>query len=371
MNLLGVSGPAALDTVPPVSAEYVGNGNGWLDPGETGSLFVTLNNIGLSNATAISATLSTSTPGVTIAPSATQNYPDLVPAFGSATNATPFAFNLSTSFPCGGVVSFTLTVNYTGGGGTQVFNFDVNTGRPTAVSTTLDVTAPPADPTYTAITGAQTGRLTRNGVPSSCSSAKAAPGLFTTTGSRQFDAYTFTASGSGCTTVTLSTATGNMFAAAYNGSGFVPSNPNTNYLADAGFSDVTTEFSFSVTAGQHYTVVVHEVDPAGGVGSNYSLNVSGPISGGCQIAIPTAATVKIAGRVLTQNGKGIHKAVVTLTDMNGQTRSVKTNPFGAYSFKGLVAGQSYTVNAAAKGYTFVTRFITPKGDLGDVDFIAQ
>jgi len=371
MNLLGVSGPASLDSLLPVSAEYVGNGNGWLDPGETGSLFITLNNIGLSNATAVSATLSTSTPGVQIVPSATQNYADIAAAVGSATNATPFAFSLNSSFPCAGTVSFTLVVNYTGGGGTQVFNFDVNTGHPTAVSTTLDVTAPPVDSTYTGITGTQTGRLTRSGAVSSCSAPKTVPALFAPTGPRQFDAYTFTASASGCTTVTLNTSGQTLFAVAYNGSGFVPSNPSTNYLADAGFSDTITQFSFNVTAGQQYTVVVHEVDPAGGVGSNYSLQVSGQISGGCQIAIPTAATVKVGGHVLTKDGKGIHKAIVTLTDMDGKTKSVKTNHFGAYSFKGLIAGQSYTLDATAKGYKFAARFITPKGDQDDLDLVAQ
>ena len=371
MNLLGVSGPAALDTIPPISGEFAGNGNGWIDPGETGSLFVTLNNIGLSNATAVSATLSTSTPGVQIVPSAAQSYPNIAAVVGSSTNATPFAFNLNSSFPCAGTVSFTLVVNYSGGSGSQVFNFNVNTGHPTAVSTTLDTTAPPTDPTYAAITGTQTGRLTRTGANSTCAALKTTPAVFDATGSRRFDAYTFTASASGCTSVTVNTGAGNLLAVAYNGSGYVPSNPSANYLADAGFSDTTMEFSFNVTAGQQYTVVVHEVDPAGGVGSNYSLQVSGPISGGCQIAPPTAATVKVGGHVLTKDGKGIHKAIVTLRDMDGNTESVRTNAFGAYSFKGLNAGQSYVVGATAKGYTFATRVITPRGDVTDLDLVAQ
>jgi hypothetical protein len=372
MNLLGVVGPASLDLPPGiVASESSGNGNGQLDPGEHAGLPIQLNNLGLSNATAISATLTTSTPGVTISDSGVRSYPDISAAFGSATSATPFFFGLAPTFPCAGIVNFTLTVAYSGGTSPQTFNFSVSTGSPTSVSTTLDITPPPSGATYTAVSGSQTGRLSRSGVTSSCSASKSAPGLLTATGSRFYDAYTFTASGSGCTTVTVNTSTTNLYVAAYNASGFVPSNPNANFLADAGFSDTTMTFSFNVTAGQQYTIVVHEVDPAGGNGSNYSLQVTGPISGGCQILVPTAATVKVGGRVLTKDGRGIHKATVTITDMNGKSKSTQTKRSGEYSFNGLTVGQSYIVTAAAKGYQFTTRLVTPRGDLSDVDLIAQ
>jgi hypothetical protein len=159
--------------------------------------------------------------------------------------------------------------------------------------------------------------------------------------------------------------------AAYNASGYVPSNPNTNYLADAGVSGPSTQFSFNVSAGQQYTVVVHEVDPAGGDGSNYSLQVAGPINGGCQILIPTAATAKVSGKVLTGAGKGIHKAVVTITDMSSGTQSARTNAFGAYSFKGVKVGQSFVIRATASGYQFGPQFITVQGDVTDLNFVAQ
>lgn len=55
------------------------------------------------------------------------------------------------------------------------------------VTTTLNTTAPPANPAYVANTDLQTGRLLRNGVASSCGSVKPNPGNGSTTGDRQFD----------------------------------------------------------------------------------------------------------------------------------------------------------------------------------------
>src|SRR5437016_13797317 len=43
-----------------------GNGNGVIEPGESGNLSITLTNTGLSAATGITATLMSSTPGVSI-----------------------------------------------------------------------------------------------------------------------------------------------------------------------------------------------------------------------------------------------------------------------------------------------------------------
>jgi hypothetical protein len=57
--------------------------------------------------------------------------------------------------------------------------------------------------------------------------------------------------------------------------------------------------------------------------------------------------------------------------MNGKSKSTQTKRSGEYSFNGLTVGQSYIVTAAAKGYQFTTRLVTPRGDLSDVDLIAQ
>src|SRR5437870_12655650 len=55
---------------------YGGNGNGVIEPGEGGNLTITLVNTGMSAATGITATLKTSTSGVSIM-NGSSSYPDL------------------------------------------------------------------------------------------------------------------------------------------------------------------------------------------------------------------------------------------------------------------------------------------------------
>jgi hypothetical protein len=66
----------------------------------------------------------------------------------------------------------------------------------------------------------------------------------------------------------------NLYTAAYNSAGFVPSNPNTNFLADAGSSGTTQTYSFTAPAGQPFTVVVHDLNVTPASNSPYALNVS-------------------------------------------------------------------------------------------------
>lgn len=369
MAAINVPGPAFLERLaPPTLSESGGNGNGRLDPGEVGTLFVRLENYGLADATAISATLTTSTGGVTIVPSATRSYPNLTKAVGTGQNTVPYQFKLADNFPCGASITFTLTVNYAGGTtASQAFTFVVDTTSPTNISTTLDTTAPPSTAVYAASTGTQTGRLARTGVTSNCGTAKAAPGLTVTTGARRYDAYTFTAASSGCITVTLSAATNVLYSAAYNSSGFVPANPNTNYLADAGVSSTNATYSFDVVAGQAFTIVVHEVDVNGGLGLNYSLNVSGPVAGNCALA-PTAANAEVSGRVLTSTGRAIARAQVRFNDVHGNLRTAVTNQFGYFAFENVEAGQTYVFQATAKGYEFSPQVISINDDLTGLTF---
>jgi hypothetical protein len=87
-----------------------GNNNGVINRDECIRLNVALKNNGCANESAVSATLSTATAGVTVTqPNST--YPDLaIDASGS--NVTNFKFQTSPSFVCGTVINFTLTVNY-------------------------------------------------------------------------------------------------------------------------------------------------------------------------------------------------------------------------------------------------------------------
>ncbi len=91
-----------------VVSNYVfgGNGNGLIDYNECNDLNLILANVGTAGATGISATLSTTTPGVAIA-QATSAYPN-IPAGASATNLVPFKISTSPSFICGTPIDFSL-----------------------------------------------------------------------------------------------------------------------------------------------------------------------------------------------------------------------------------------------------------------------
>jgi subtilisin-like proprotein convertase family protein len=98
-----------------------------IKPGTSATMTVDLINNGGATASAISATLSTSSPGVTIT-SANSTYATMAPGT-TRTNTTPFAFNLSPAALCGLKVDFTLSVTYTGlGTKPTVLQFSVQTG---------------------------------------------------------------------------------------------------------------------------------------------------------------------------------------------------------------------------------------------------
>ena len=359
-----VSTPAAI----PVDE----NTNGRFDPGETATLDIPVRNTGGLDASNVSATLTTTTPGVTILSPQTLPYPD-IPANGETrSSATPFKFRLNSDFVCGSSIDFTLSLNYNGTTSAETFNFTIATLPPVSISTTLDTTAPPTNPDYTATTGTQTGRLNRFAPPSSCGMVKTPPTLFQTTGARRYDAYTFTASTTGCITVTLSSTNGtSLYSATYNGAGFVPANPSTNYLADAGSSSVLSTYSFNVTAGQAFTVVVHEVNPGGAPLVNYTLSLDGPVARTCQPYLaPTASSAAVSGRVTSPDGRGINRAVVKITDQNGESRYATTNSFGHYSFEEVEVGETYVFTIQSKQYKFAPRVMQILENIDNLNFTA-
>jgi fibronectin-binding autotransporter adhesin len=120
----------------------------------------------------------------------------------------------------------------------------------------------------------QVGRLTRNGTNSSCAAPKTCPGLQPDSILRHYDAYTFYSASNACVSVTLTNDCGlRLFSVAYLGS-YDPSNLCANYLGDQGSSGTNNAYSFNVTAGTTFSVVVHEVTANAGC-DNYQLVVTG------------------------------------------------------------------------------------------------
>ena len=252
---LGVQGSANVGLGTITADENPGNGNNVLEAGEGARLTIQLTNTGgVSAATGVTATLTSSTAGVIVTQPGTSAYADVAVGATGGNNLSPFTFTLASDYPCAQTANFTLTVNYTGG--TRALNFTLPTGL-LSITNTLG-TKPPESLGVTTATGAQVNRINRNGVVSACGTHKSFPGAIT--GSHTFDSYTLTACRTFCMEPVLdSGAAGvNLFEAAYTPS-YNSASIGTNYAGDSGLSTNLQSFGISATAGTPYTIVVNDV----------------------------------------------------------------------------------------------------------------
>jgi hypothetical protein len=88
----------------------------------------------------------------------------------------------------------------------------------------------------------------------------------------------------------------------------------------------------------------------------------------CLVA-PTSAGATIAGRVADEFGRGLPRALVTLTRDDGVIVSTMTNNFGNYRFETVASGRTYVIQPMSRQYSFQARSITVDEDLAGVDFI--
>ena len=260
------------------TTESSGNGNGILEPGECGSLIVELTNgNAIIPATSVSATLTTSTPGVTIF-SGTSAYPDLAGG-ANGFNATPFTFGMANTVACPLKIDFTITVTFTGNTSPRIIHFNLPSTPPWSVTTTVDATAPPVVRGVSAATGTQTGGLASSRGWSPCTLPLDVPELGSFA-DHQYDVYNFTNCSSSmvCVTVALTHNSGpgrdsRVKAVVYSPT-FVPANPQTNYLASPdSVTSGTLTYTVSIPGNSTFAVVVVEVDD--GFGVNYTLSVDG------------------------------------------------------------------------------------------------
>jgi hypothetical protein len=337
MRAAGVPAGAFVEVVSVQASDHPGNGNGAPEAGEGASLLIPLVNYGGATATGVTATLTSSTPGITISQPATRTYPDL--AISASASAAPYLFTVASTYPCGQPAAFTLAVNYSGGPSPKAFNFQVAIAPPPfSITTTLDAVAPPGSPGVTTTTGTQTRRLNRDGIAAACGAAKAVPPLFTGSGgvaSRRYEAYAFNTcatSAPTCVTVTLQGANAiNLFSAAYAPT-FVSSNVQQNYKADPGVSGSSTRYAFDLAGGaQSFAIDVHEVIAGGGIGTPYTLNVAGACWGSC--APPNQVPVARAKDVTAvADATGTASASIDdgSSDADGDPLTITQSPPGPY-----------------------------------------
>ncbi|MEJ7861051.1 MAG: carboxypeptidase regulatory-like domain-containing protein [Pyrinomonadaceae bacterium] len=88
---------------------------------------------------------------------------------------------------------------------------------------------------------------------------------------------------------------------------------------------------------------------------------------------PTAASVTIGGRVMSQNRRGINNVTVSMTDARGTTTMARTNAFGYYRFAEVTAGETYILTAKGKRYAFSqpSQVVNIFEDTFDIDFIGE
>lgn len=92
------------------------------------------------------------------------------------------------------------------------------------------------------------------------------------------------------------------------------------------------------------------------------------------VGILTAADARIAGRLVTAEGRGISGAVVTLRSSDGSVvRTVLTNRLGQYNFGDLPTGMTYIITPRSRRYNFEPQSIVHEhlDEATDLDFIGS
>lgn len=245
------------------------------------------------------------------------------------------------------------------------------------ITTVLDVTAPIGGSDTVTATGTQTGRLLRNGVPSSCASPKASPGLNDATVVRRYDAYTYTPAFTGCLTVILTQPTTTLFV--YAVSSFNPASPAANYLADPGSSGANTTFSLNVTAGVPLDIIVHEVNANGGLNTTYTLALqnecSVPDAPTIGAATPGNGSASIAFAAPGNDG-GSPITGYTASCTGGGSTFTGTGAASPIAVGGLANGTAYAcsvtaTNSAGTGPASATATVTPTDPVASIPTLSE
>lgn len=71
----------------------------------------------------------------------------------------------------------------------------------------------------------------------------------------------------------------------------------------------------------------------------------------------TAAEVSVTGQVVTPTGRGLVRAIVTLTDSQGLTQTVSSGRGGVFTFNKVEAGKAYFITVQSQQYTYDPQFI--------------
>lgn len=88
-------------------------------------------------------------------------------------------------------------------------------------------------------------------------------------------------------------------------------------------------------------------------------------------AAVTAAGAQIGGQVISSTGKPVSGAVVTLTDLGGNARRIRTNVFGKFGFDNINSGETYIIGVTSKQYRFNPQAVNVLENLNNLTITAE
>lgn len=86
---------------------------------------------------------------------------------------------------------------------------------------------------------------------------------------------------------------------------------------------------------------------------------------------PTAADISISGRVITPQSLETTGALVTLTDLRGAARTVRTRKNGEFQFTAVAAGGTYILTVSSRHHTYAVQIVTAMENLSGLIFMPQ
>jgi subtilisin-like proprotein convertase family protein len=386
-------------------SDTIGNSSGFIDPNEPVRLAVNIKNPwrqSTKTATGVSVMLTTSTAGVTILGGST-TYPNIAP--NSNANKNLAADNLAIKAPaaaaCGGNLNFTLTI--TSSLGVIARNFSIRMGQPSGtlapvtytrsavalaipdgngsgaidtLTVTDDYQIADVNVRIDSLTHTWDGDVTAgirgpNGYGTDLLTLTGwfAGGVFQNFGSPNDNfVNTIFDDEAANDIISATNATApytNSYKPAFNSTNWVPllgANPDA--------TPQLSRFDGTSTLGQWKMVVSDHSTPDAGTLQGWSLIVT-PQNFVCTPFSPTAANVSVSGMVTDAEGRAISRATVSLTDSQGVTRYARSNSFGYFRFDEVASGQIYTLDAQAKGYSFVSQVVSVADEIAGLNLSAQ
>lgn len=89
------------------------------------------------------------------------------------------------------------------------------------------------------------------------------------------------------------------------------------------------------------------------------------------VEVAAVVNVTVSGKVVTQSGAAIANAFVSISNMSGVVKTVKTNSFGNFNLTNIPSGQMYSLNAGAKQFSFTPQNVNVTGDVTGIVITAD